>query len=298
MSTKIYNGLQVVDRNSDIFELVQQVATIAKTTFQKLSEELVAKELAKFVDSATFRDAYDAGNPPENLQVFFETQRQWEKENSGYGEHSALNDPLRFEIVFGKTVEGKLLANLFISHDLYKQDLLDSGLFEDYHYQNSTDKPKHISEEAWEQRRKDWDTVLDSSGTFDNLVSWRLSDSNYPFSEVIMTQAKKERYKSIEEYVSSENRLHNILFSTLYTTVLNHKRTVIGEEWLDSVNIMEEFRNCQKVVADFLATDEGKKIDRPKVFTWSNVFGKWDIEPYVMKNSLLQKLQRKYGMNV
>ncbi len=37
--------------------------------------------------------------------------------------------------------------------------------WEDYHYQNQTDKPQEISEEDWEKRRRDWDVVLlDASG--------------------------------------------------------------------------------------------------------------------------------------
>ena len=36
----------------------------------------------------------------------------------------------------------------------------EMNTFEDYHYQDSTDRPSNITEEEWEQRRNDWDQVL------------------------------------------------------------------------------------------------------------------------------------------
>lgn len=41
---------------------------------------------------------------------------------------------------------------------------------EDYHYQNQTDQPSHISAQAWEGRRRTWDTLLEDDCWRDMLI--------------------------------------------------------------------------------------------------------------------------------
>lgn len=48
---------------------------------------------------------------------------------------------------------------------------MDTGLFEDYHYQNSADREDGISEQEWDKRREDWESILDESSSFGSLPS-------------------------------------------------------------------------------------------------------------------------------
>ena len=49
---------------------------------------------------------------------------------------------------------------MFFSSYRYEKYILQNDNFSDYHYQNQTDQPEDISDEEWEQRKKDWDEAI------------------------------------------------------------------------------------------------------------------------------------------
>lgn len=59
-------------------------------------------------------------------------------------------------------VFGKDISDVFFSLSDYDSFKTIYSL-EDYHYQNSTDKPEKISKRTWSKRKKDWNTVFTTS---------------------------------------------------------------------------------------------------------------------------------------
>ncbi|HCH1893837.1 hypothetical protein [Vibrio parahaemolyticus] len=52
------------------------------------------------------------------------------------------------------------LGLYYVENDIgYRQSLMDVG-FQDYHYQNSTDKPNDVTDSEWRQRELAWESVL------------------------------------------------------------------------------------------------------------------------------------------
>nr|WP_154723805.1 hypothetical protein [Vibrio cyclitrophicus] len=52
------------------------------------------------------------------------------------------------------------LGLYYVENDIgYRQSLIDVG-FQDYHYQNSTDKPHDVTDSEWRQRELAWESVL------------------------------------------------------------------------------------------------------------------------------------------
>jgi hypothetical protein len=58
----------------------------------------------------------------------------------------------------------EVLLLLYTEQKLLLEAFESMSEIEDYHYQNSSDRPKKISEKLWEQRRKDWDEALGGDG--------------------------------------------------------------------------------------------------------------------------------------
>lgn len=90
-------------------------------------------------------------------------------------------------MVFGEQIR-KIMGNILTGNE-WKAFREEYGI-RDYHYQNQVEKPEYISDEEWEQRRKDWDMVLTSgipsndglivnltnASTYDDICLWGEDD--------------------------------------------------------------------------------------------------------------------------
>lgn len=59
--------------------------------------------------------------------------------------------------------DGRVFVQFFGVHDAYQmfgKRFRLSYDFSDYHYQNQTDEPSHLSEQEWDERRKTWDAIM------------------------------------------------------------------------------------------------------------------------------------------
>jgi hypothetical protein len=65
-------------------------------------------------------------------------------------------------------LDGNIYVKFFGIHDVDKY--LNKKYFEDFHYQNSTDKPDHISDKEWRHRCRTWDKIfsVDRFSVFSN----------------------------------------------------------------------------------------------------------------------------------
>lgn len=154
MSSKVYNGWVLKDTT---LETGLAICKALRDACLPKAQAAIAKEVA--VELAVRADLKANGLEPEKDSI------------------ESLMDVWKVlqaakEVVLGKNIrkpqwdyafdlvlipkDSDLLALVFMENDPgYEQAMTDLG-FQDYHYQNQTDKPKDISEEDWEQRRKDW----------------------------------------------------------------------------------------------------------------------------------------------
>ena len=177
MSTKIYNGL--ILRNHSLEQALATLIPIRPACINagvKATAELFTRELVLQRDLAcNYSDLKTKGDPDfvSDLIASFKSAKK-----------KVLVDGRR-DVTWDATFEvclmpfgGDVLANYFLEQDLgYRQALLDAG-FEDFHYQNSTDRPANISDDEWEQRRDTWDALLPGRtapgdvGVIFQVVTW------------------------------------------------------------------------------------------------------------------------------
>lgn len=275
MSTKLYDGLRLKDSTADIFELVPLVAYAIAGAYGEAAIELMATELVDYLDGIPDF----SGRDPQSLPIY-DLQDSWRKHQQELGSHHALNDPLRFSIVFGRAQSGTLLAYPFYRESRYRDALESLEIFEDYHYQNQSDRPDEISSAQWGQRRKDWDSVLDGRGTLGSLPSWQLSESDRPFSQLYSSSA---RTVDANSFSSPESRLSHIL-----------RRSLFGYA-MEEINPAQDrvfplLNHCHRIVAEFLATEEGSSLKAPKRIPQGLLFGYGDFTPYEVDSELIVEL--------
>lgn len=194
MSTKIYDGLRI--NTDDIFDFTNRLHTLAKTTYTELAKELVMEEITNVFD----------GDTPLDSTLFYAAAYAWEDEQSKISRHNVFEDPLRFSLVMGKTPDGKILAYPYYSRNEYFDALMTMPEVSSYGYWNNTDQEDGVTDEQWDERRRDWDSLLEpSDGTFAHLPLYELSGTRQPFTpfkyELFRTKGKSEL---IEQLVNSQ----------------------------------------------------------------------------------------------
>lgn len=205
MSTKLYDGLRLTE--PDLFVAVPVIATAIKNAFHELRPKIVAEEVAAIVDTKEGRNTQDESN-----FVFLQAHKNWLKEQAEYGPHHRFNDPLRFEICFGQAVSRSTLAYPFHNEPAYQATLLETGLFQEYGYQNNADKPDDITEQDWTTRRLDWNSILNAEGNMTSLPTWRLAGSIDDVFDIFAGY-------DLNEYLSRHTRLLRILTAAAVNSV-------------------------------------------------------------------------------
>lgn len=97
----------------------------------------------------------------------------------------------------------KLLVLLFGNNNLQK--IVKNTLpLEDYHYQNSTDKPENITTKDWDLRRKTWDKALSPDYIPSNHgFNVKLTDSYYPFTIGEAYLSKEDKIELLRAILST-----------------------------------------------------------------------------------------------
>jgi len=249
MSTKLYDGLKLVDSAPDLFELTPLLAEPIRAAFREAARELVAEELANHIDG--LKSSSD--ETPKGI-VYDGVEDRWTERQEKFGSHHALNDPLRFSIVFGRSHRGSVLAYPFYREDRYRVALEATGLFEDYHYQDQSDRPEEISAKKWKARGKEWDSLLNSAGSFGDLPLWELSDSKAPFSEL--------RYSSYEGgfdanlYLDGRRRLRSVIADRLLDEAVAAEHRADPDSSASTAGLMGLISDARETVSRFFEDEE------------------------------------------
>lgn len=257
MSTKLYDGLQLKGSKADIFEIVKTISSSIEEIFNKQVPKVIAPEIYRIYDRQEERDAAK-GLKGFRSTLFHRANNEWEKKQMEMGHRHTLNDPLRFNIVFGKSNKGNILAYPFHRTPQYQKALMDTDLFNDYHYQNQSEHPENLTRKEWRARGKEWDSVLTDSGS--HLPSWTLTSRDI------------FRYGIINEIdydlaYTQKQRLHNILTDATISAVLTKAQ-------LEGVDIAESnlasfgfISRVSRIASDFVHSDDSEGVALPEIVT-------------------------------
>lgn len=138
MSTKIYNGFRV---NTGNMRKVHALVNLFRSVVLKLAED----KMDRFVtDSASF-----------------EQWRDRRREMSKTGRRDPIVDT-QFSLTFFPSVSTRFMLGIaFCEHQEWIQKWIQSSpLILEYHYQDQTDQPSHLSIQEWKTRRRLWDRAL------------------------------------------------------------------------------------------------------------------------------------------
>lgn len=175
MSIKIYRAYRL-KKNSSFWPLVKDIQKIGELKLKaKLSELFLtmmdgvdtnSEEYQKLISPTKFGPALTEGNA--RARIVDRSIHNLYKLSSGSHERSAFD----FDVsVAFREWKGRLYAIPYC--DMYVRDVLDfldeDPRIEDYHYQNSCDKPDEISNAEWSRRRRVW-SALGEDGPWQQFV--------------------------------------------------------------------------------------------------------------------------------
>lgn len=163
MSTKIFNGL--ILRNSSL-ETALDTLKLVRQKCIPVMKAATAKQIAKRIALKNdMRENYILIEKKTEyvfasvLEEFHEAERTVK----GRGTRNTTWDAT-FDICL--IPDGRdILALSYFENNKEYASLLEEAGFEDYSYQNSTDKPESISEKEWDERHDRWKAVLPRSAT-------------------------------------------------------------------------------------------------------------------------------------
>lgn len=281
MSTKLYDGLRLRDPQADLFQVVATVSKVIREAHEGESIEFVMRAVADFVIQPTKLDQCK-----DTDTLFFAAQDDWDRIQKEFGANHRFNDPLRFEIVFGRSAGGQILAYPYCDFAGYNKALDSTGLFEEYGYWNNSDQPDELSREQWVEREKEWDSIADAQDTFGSLPTWSLGSTSNPWTRFLVSSVERKKKfteRDLNDYVSPERRrlaaLRDVLFS----------RLAQGSEMSDVFTML---RKSKESSLAFLDSELGKTVPLPERLPES-VFAKMgDIASYELPEHLKIALVR------
>lgn len=208
MSTKILSGY-ITRSERDLRELLlkaaEETSKVRKETPDKLhailkkegSYDLLRTIITKLLKK---KEGIRKGNPcsEKELKKTILKSIQEESENlkrraeelrKGY-RCPGMDIQLEIAVFPKKTGENKNLVIIFTESLKLERETAKNLELEDYHFQNSEDKPKRIKSSEWKKREKDWNLALPSNSTISQNC-W-ITSSHHPneYADILEDQAK------------------------------------------------------------------------------------------------------------
>ena len=161
MSLKVFNGVKFKSRNLPeiIHELysVKEHAVDNSNQYQIDNPDKVIQTLLKnkFVENK--EDLFD--------EVLFDDKKYWEggkiiKESLEQTWRPYSCPDFLFNICIIPWKDGNIYGCVY-ADDILENIKLVEHLYDEYHYQNQTDKPDDISDEQWSERKNIWNEIFD-----------------------------------------------------------------------------------------------------------------------------------------
>lgn len=174
MSTKIYDAFRVKTNGkmANLNQLMNISADIKKEVVE-MAADYISKRIATRVQY--YYDLYEyygedilkSESIGEELKATLNRIKNNESDAAIYcREYSQLVKEIQdkpYEYTYAKILFipcGRSTLAMYFGQSEYIKAIINNGNFEDYHYQNQTDKPDDVSTRAWNKREKDWDKAI------------------------------------------------------------------------------------------------------------------------------------------
>jgi hypothetical protein len=167
MSTKIYNGYEIANSKMSLGDL-RDFCKELQVKFEKTKRLSIKKLITeKIIEEIDLR-AVGIIIPTKDDLAHSVISKIWEsldREASAVKEKGNRNCEVDFSSsVTFIPIKGKLLALFYAESETFFKLWESQSLVKDYHYQNSSDRPRKVSKAEWEQRKRDWDLALPGLG--------------------------------------------------------------------------------------------------------------------------------------
>lgn len=110
---------------------------------------------------------------------------------------------------------------------------------EDYHYQNQTDMPDDISEEAWKKRCKDWETYMPSGIPARDGISIELNN-HYQLGTILFLIHEQDLIKYIPEREIRIQQTAKQLTHAIISTQLDNASDIISNNYITNKQIADK----------------------------------------------------------
>lgn len=183
MSTKIHTAYVLRDRRQlwpVCRKIRERCERIVKRELTKLYRELIAGSQANYDEDTFKKYRYDDGRfTPLCASRFVQDQYADQIKQSGRNPFD-----LTVQVAIRQTKDGRILlipypGSGYLSGSLRFMARMPE--LRDYHYQNSSDRPKHISARAWAERARTWSPLLADSEWRHMLVLDIVSHSGWMY---------------------------------------------------------------------------------------------------------------------
>ena len=207
----------------------------------------------------TFKAVYEAEQPANLLPIILRNyQKTVEKANNLSSKNA---DALECNVAL-IPLKGRILVLYYGNiRSEYLQAFESLTEVEDYHYQNSTDKPDDVSQKAWNKRKFDWDLALgNSSGTRSGLtyelmnydLSWE-AFSHSTKDMILKQQSLESRKKFIVDLLIDK---HNPHFDLLKENNSISDFFMKSNEWKKTSEYKQLYTNYSKIELKPVLTKE------------------------------------------
>lgn len=261
MSTKIYNGVRfkisTLELLLDKFKLLQkQLMKTAITEECKVLARLATRRL----DLATITGQEDANPFYSAAEELSERQRRVKI--------TGQRDPsvdFSFSVVAIPT-DHLILGTFYSENEVLVEMFSKQNWVEDYHYQDSTDKPSEISQFEWETREKTWKKFLNiNAPTMYSGFTYTMTEISNAFG------AKMEQVA--DQIPDLEERARGLAADV---ALMGYFKETLGDKKVEG-------REAMSLAMEFLRKEENKaKIEETRkdlLTKLKSVVTKYDLNP-------------------
>lgn len=255
MSTKLYDGILITEPAS--WKIIREIRENIEQTFEQLNRKLTIEyfneEYSQTILKKHCQDLgiYKNSDNEENKDhgLYFNALQRYKKEKEDFFKDKLLCKIHIFEPVAGANSEKTPAYVINNNEPEYLSNLLELPYIKEYGYWNNTDKPDELTEEEWDERRSDWNEVLDRSFLFTgtgfsiDLPGTKTRTFLAPDEELINVLNTAENLNSIREKASTR---------ILSDLIINRNKEAVNESLKSgSVGlVMEVITNSQKTIQE------------------------------------------------
>lgn len=219
MSTVIPYGAKINVPADEFFNFVKSLEAPLRKVWDEEATQMASKQLIR---------AYTSDTPHS---VCTSAKKRWAKLLKKMPD---LGDMfLSFEVVFGQSNEGNILANPFGARPLIKR-FLDLDKVEHYSFDNRAAGPEdyNLTRDGYSRREREWEDLFDQYDSFAALARWTLPRS----TDIFMPMTLREEYcQAVLDKITPEdiarNRLVYLVRKERRVPKSDHKNSLRIDQW-------------------------------------------------------------------